>query len=501
MAITSYTQEEAQLAQTAKSNWYDRARFEAEILPKFRAWEIDIEGNIQEAPVKPKSMADVYKSTLWKGVEAMKGLAKWYGEVVQWLPTGVARAVGSTARVVWGALDVTLGKIPEAIVPWYKSDFGKSMQQMAEVPARAIESIWAKAWLNAESIPSKVGQFAGGAIATAPVGEWLLAWAGKLVAPLAKPLTRLVKSDDIIANILQPSAWQAKLFPKAKEWFKYVLKYAPPSVQKKLANVKTFSQLEWVFDDTANSIYKEKVLPVLAKSTSRVKNANIDDALRGLQEAYTNVVGDEARAVQETLKGLIKLNKWKGLSAQEITKLKTLHTNANQIFTQKWVEKAWFNVDQLDDVRSALKTLTEKLVKKDTGVDISKANARYWALQSVKNLIREQIQGATSTAWRATTPWRAGALVEKVTELPWVQQAIDVADVIVKKSPLKMLRSGKINPAEVEKQLPQFMKRLIDQIQKETTVKWVVKNQGKVRKWAKYLLSWVTNTINKAIQQ
>jgi hypothetical protein len=46
-----------------------------------------------------------------------------------------------------------------------------------------------------------------------------------------------------------------------------------------------------------------------------------------------------------------------------------------------------------------------------------------------------------------------------------------VADVIVKKSPLKMLRSGKINPAEVEKQLPQFMKRLIDQIQKETTVK------------------------------
>jgi hypothetical protein len=45
------------------------------------------------------------------------------------------------------------------------------------------------------------------------------------------------------------------------------------------------------------------------------------------------------------------------------------------------------------------------------------------------------------------------------------------------------------------------MKRLIDQIQKETTVKWVVKNQGKVRKWAKYLLSWVTNTINKAIQQ
>jgi hypothetical protein len=40
-----------------------------------------------------------------------------------------------------------------------------------------------------------------------------------------------------------------------------------------------------------------------------VKNANIDDALRGLQEAYTNVVGDEARAVQETLKGLIKLNK------------------------------------------------------------------------------------------------------------------------------------------------------------------------------------------------
>jgi len=164
-----YTQEEAQLAQTAKANWYDRTRFEAEILPKFRAWEIDVEGNIQEAPAKPKSMADVIawtaKWNLQKVAETIQGWTTW---AIRWLGNFASFATRQASNIPNLATKLTGQGTP---VSDLLNPLAQKISSWAEKLASWIESTTQTLWgLNPQSIYSKAGQFAGQVALTAPVG-------------------------------------------------------------------------------------------------------------------------------------------------------------------------------------------------------------------------------------------------------------------------------------------------------------------------------------------
>lgn len=160
--MTLYTPQEAQLAKIAKQNGYDQKRFEAEILPKFKAWEIDSEGNIQEKPVAPKSMTDIIG---W--------IAKKPIEFTQWAITWAIRWVGN----LWGYLTKKGGSGLDVLLPWtpvqdFMRPIGEKFTAWAEKIASGIEKVnqpW-QLGLDPKSITSKLGSFAWQTALTAPIG-------------------------------------------------------------------------------------------------------------------------------------------------------------------------------------------------------------------------------------------------------------------------------------------------------------------------------------------
>lgn len=201
-----YTQQEAQLAKIAKQNGYDQKRFEAEILPKFKAWEIDAEGNIQEKPTKPKSMADVVSG--YNPIETLKKNAQQVGEFVQGGLTGAIRWAGDVAKYgsyLASAPLAPVDYVTNKLTGWQVQplgqqlrDFGRWVSWQTENIASGIEKWTEKiAGLNPESKTSKVAGFIGESLATAPVAEWalklaspVLKWAGKALYKTAfKPTT------------------------------------------------------------------------------------------------------------------------------------------------------------------------------------------------------------------------------------------------------------------------------------------------------------------------
>jgi len=217
MAITSYSQEEAQLAQTAKSNWYDRARFEAEILPKFRAWEIDVEGNIQEAPAKPKSMADVFNS-VWAQIA---GFWQWRVLATARLPWNVAWALWkwlwAIAEKVWGGKNVVSQSLRQT---W------QEMQSRLNAPADYIAGInkdlTGTGW-------EMLGEFAANMSNASAISSKLTPWLSRLPWIARVPLTGATESWTFAATAkweVKPSdllIWAAisSATPLLSAWAKY----------------------------------------------------------------------------------------------------------------------------------------------------------------------------------------------------------------------------------------------------------------------------------------
>lgn len=480
---------------------YDKYKTEATAAPTIKY--ADIVDSYK--PKEPTSISDIH-SWINKIKEAGKSYVKWVGEFDQWLLTGAMRWVGGLARIGWGALDLLAENNPLTL--WinaltgtkYKSDFGKSMQNMVETWAKGIENFTQKFWLNPESMSSKVGWFTGETLSTLPAGEWAVnLWmkvAKPLIAPIAKSVKWLVKSEDLIGNLFQPNEAQSGLLKPATNAIKHLIKYAPENVQTKLANAKNFEEVGQVFQEYGTQIYKNKVLPALKQSTKTVKDANINDALKWLSDIYKSGVWDTFRADKKELATLIKnYAKNNGLTAQEITRLKTLHTQANELFTAKGIEKGGFSSTQLWDVRSALKKLVEKVVKKDTWVNIEKPNSLYGAFQDARNLIEQQSKWATALKPTYSTPWRTGKIAQKISELPAVEEGINVVRWATWKL-FNSIKAGKINAAEVEKNLPNLIKRIIETIRNETSSPNAIVKPWLTRRIAGWGVSAVSNFLN-----
>lgn len=215
MAITSYTQEEAQLAQTAKSNWYDRVRFEAEILPKFRAWEIDVEGNIQEAPAKPKSMADILT---WAGKKIVKPFVETGKQVIwnfQWTMESGSNIIGSelSSMYKW---------FTGRQLPWYgtaESWFTQKKEQFG-IP-KNLAQLWASATgLATQSTPVGLATNLWFNVANEipyvrAIPQWISKWV-EWVANIASNVTWI--SPDITKNLAVTGLNTLFLKSIAKQW-------------------------------------------------------------------------------------------------------------------------------------------------------------------------------------------------------------------------------------------------------------------------------------------
>lgn len=282
-----YTPQEAQLAQLAKSHWYDQARFEAEILPKFKAGEIDAQGNIQEKPATPKSMADV----IWD-------YAKKPEELAQWAVTGAIRGVGN----IWGYLTKKAGSWIDAVLPWtpisnFTQPIAEKFQAWTEKIAKWIENINRKDF-NPESMTSKVGSFIWQTALTAPIGGI----AGKAVTTAWK--IGLWALEGALQGWTYDVASQGKLGTWAIAWG--VIGGASPLVWKaynKLSN--------WVTDKLPKSLISSGlVTPSALKNASERLSRLADDGVVDMEAApqwmlSKNLSGNKEK-LQQQLTDIIK---------------------------------------------------------------------------------------------------------------------------------------------------------------------------------------------------
>lgn len=253
-------------------------------------WQYEPKGT---APAKPKSMADVYKSTLSKWIDTIKSWAKWYAETIQGLGTGAVRAVWSVSWVVWGALDLAAENNPLTL--WanyltgtkYKSDFGSSMKWMANKIAWGVEWVTQRnVWLNPESIPSKVGQFAWGAIATAPIGEWVFAWVSKVASPVTKLISKSWKA--LYKTAIKPNVDEASQIIKATaKGAKQPITRADTAFEYWVIGREKDIGVQWVRE--ANKIFKDTISPAFKKAEEQ-----------GIKVKYSNLINEAKNTIKNS---------------------------------------------------------------------------------------------------------------------------------------------------------------------------------------------------------
>lgn len=400
--MTLYTPQEAQLAKIAKQNGYDQKRFEAEILPKFKAWEIDAEWNIQEKPPQPKSMGDI----IW-------GIAKKPIEFTQGAVTGAIRWVGN----LWGYLTKKGGSGLDLLLPWTPvQDFMKPIWEKfaawAEKVASSIENInkpW-QMWLDPNSMTSKLGSFAWQTALTAPIGgiagkaattvwkvglgalQWLLQWGTYDVASQGKLGTWAIAWW--VIGGAAPLAWMA--YSKLSNWITDKLPKSlvsswlvTPSALKnaserlsRLADdgvVDMEAAPQWMLNKNL-SWSKEKLqtqLTDIIKNSGLQKKAllannktsfwtvqAIKDLKKGMREVLPNFAKISGTKVKPTawnselVKEILAFTKNTNPTAKDIERARSLLGNMG-IFTKwgaladsaqkEWLQRVWINVSKFMD--------------------------------------------------------------------------------------------------------------------------------------------------------
>jgi hypothetical protein len=368
-----YTQQEAQLAQIAKKNWYDRARFEAEILPKFKSWEIDAEGNIQEAPQKPKSMADVLGNVWNKQQEFTQGAV-----------TGAIRWVWN----IWDFLTRNAWKWLDWILPWtpvrdFLQPAGEKFRAWAESIASGIEWInkGGKMWLNPESTTSKVGEFAWQMALTAPIGGI----AGKAVTTAWK--VGLGALEGVLQGGAFDVASQEKLGAGTIAW--WVIWWATPILWKAYNALSN-----WVTDKLPKSLVSSGlVTPSALKNASERLSRLSDDGIVDMESAPQwmldkNLSGSKEK-LQQQLSNIIK-ESWK----KKISLLSSSKEWLGKVPEVKWLQNAMKSV-LWKYAKITKKSVTptpwnEELVKiiqsfvnnkNPTAIEVEKARSLLWNMQ------------------------------------------------------------------------------------------------------------------------
>lgn len=412
MAITSYSQEEAQLARTAKQNWYTRERFEAEILPKFRAWEIDAEGNIQEAPAKPKSMADVISGYAKKPLEFTQGAVTW---AIRW-----------AGNIAWFATR-NVGRGLDVVLPWtpvqdIMRPAWEKVQAWAEKLASTIEGINRRDF-NPESLTSKAGEFAWQVALTAPIGgigtagklAWATKWALEAGTYAAASKWKVWLGDIAlggtlwatwagISNLVKKApeklkAWATKsvmqaLWPTKEKYKQMTEKLAPEFLKKWLVWGRESLQAKAVtsMDELGSQI--DKMFSSGAVKW-KIKTAPIIKSLDALKSKVWKVDIDPARSkVIDWVKDVIK-QFWDDLSPE---KARTLRQAMDKIV---YSTKGVIADEALSVKNLARKSAADEIRKQFSAIspDLAKLNKEFNFWSSLDDILTETARRTWPQSW------------------------------------------------------------------------------------------------------
>lgn len=284
------------------------------------------------------------------------------------------------------------------------------------------------------------------------VNKWVNKWKD-LVTPPPR------STEDITANILQPYKWMTENLTDANLWLRRVI----DETWTKVNDYKTLSENV--------KITKDKYWKILDESLGNIKwNKYSESSNTALTQLWDLYKWTQSKASNEVLKRINELknkNQEIWLTAKEMQEIKVLHTEANNLFNEKWQATWWFLADDLRSVRNELKTEIEDFWSSQWVTNIKDINKVYWELLNTESLLKNQQANLMAYKWRAlpTTTWeKIGWLIGKISVIKWWLQWFA-------KETWISLKAWKIDVIEVQKRLP----KLLEELKKSWVKEWQLK--------------------------
>lgn len=260
--------------------------------------------------------------------------------------------------------------------------------------------------------------------------------------------------QDIAGNILQPYKWMVENLDDATNGLRRV-------VEETWTNTDTFEGLLWKIDESLTKYGKMKQ-ESLSQISQTQKSVSAQKALENLENVYDGVSSKEMLATQSRIRQLAKKNMQEWLTPLEMDEVKVLHTKANNLFNEKWQTTGWFSSDDLRGIRKDLKNEIEDFAEANWVTNIREINKAYWEIADAKTLAQNQVDNLKAYKGRQIPATRIQKIADFIMEFPVVKQAFSDPARILASSLFKTLRWDKINPIEVQKRLPNFLKELKD---------------------------------------
>jgi len=373
----------------------------------------------------------------------------WQGSLQLWITTlfPVATLAFTTAwetsewEAVLNVLWTTIAKWGEFInkIPWL-SDYRESLPEERKADFDAFiwqgTTLWLfKAWSKLSEIKAK----------------WNKAWEQAKQADIAGKILRPTKSE-VQKWVLE--SWEKWLITIAKKTgkevkdFEWLSKSVPKVKQEAFAPLK-----KWLDDAQAKLFRTEK--------TWLTKDSSVTFALEQLKDITEWLGGKKFKPLQKEIDFLIKKNEAKGLTLNEIQRVKQLHTEQNSLFTDKWeVRGKTISREDLREVRNDIKKVLEDRALDWWFTKVKELNTKYWEILNAEQLIKQRAAEVKATWFKIETPWVLGKTIWFVLELPFIESFLTKPSQALFNKLFKGKTERTISIVELESQLPKLLKEL-----------------------------------------
>ena len=383
----------------------------------------------------------------------------WQGSLTTWFVTIFPYAT-ATINSLWET------EAWEKILEWLSKAIGKWWEAINKIP-------WLKQFR--ESLPEeKREEF--------DEFTWQLAtlWLTKLFSYGAwkAKLSRVRPTEEISANILKPTARTPLDFESATRWLQQFGDLKP-------FKPKSFKELLLEIDKKQKADFPalEKWLIESQKNIKPIKDVSVWQALDWLELILETQWWKSFEVLRNRVKELKNKHNAEWLELIELQELKSLHTEYNNLFTELWAEKTWMSVAWLKEIRKDIKNLIEQEAEKWWFNNVKEINTKYSELADAKQFIKLQEWSLKSYLWRSGKQSFLQDFTNFVLELPIIKQWFTAPTQAAITKLWKSLREWKINPIEVQKQLPALFKELKAAWIKEWTINQIKSNINTLLDW------------------
>lgn len=309
---------------------------------------------------------------------------------------------------------------------------------------------------------------------------WVTKIAWEWIWKLQDIRTRSV--EEIWANILKPTPKTPLDLESATRWLEQLWPVKP----------KSFNELADLINTKQNKDFPalKKWLEQAQNKIELVKDVSVWQALDWLVSILEKQPWKKFVTIRNRVKELQNKHEITWLTLKELQEVKTTHTQQNNLFSELWKETWWFTNEWLRAVRDDIKVLIEEKALEWWFKNVKEINSKFWELENAKQFIILQEWALKSYLWRQ---WKQSLLQDTVTfvlELPWVKQwfTAPVQTAFWKLS--RSLREWKVNPIEVQKQLPALFKELRKAWVSEWTIQKINNNIVDKLVWIDLITWW-----------